>query len=308
MTDKTDALQRFSFVDLPIRGQWVRMEHVLADAFRIKGYPGAIQTLLGQMLAAVAMFADNLKFTGAVALQSHGDGVLTRSLAECRSQRYLRAIAHLDQSNPFPDVADLRAWLGSGQLALSLIPDASAPGQSNQQQYQGFVQLEHATLASDLEHYFASSEQLDTRIYFASTERSTTGLLLQRLPDSDHASEFEMDSAADAWHTLTTLAETVTDAELSTLTTEQLLYRLFNEYPLRLHPARYLRYRCTCTRAKSDQTLQILGPTELQEILQEEGEVAVDCEFCGARYRYDAVDLATLQRNIDTLDPQGPRH
>ncbi len=92
-----DILHRFSFADLPIRGQWVRLEKALGLTTVQRDYPYALQSLLNEMLAAVAMVADNLKFDGAVALQSRGSGVLRRSLAECRNQGLLRGIMHLDE-------------------------------------------------------------------------------------------------------------------------------------------------------------------------------------------------------------------
>ena len=95
-TEDDDQLYRVTFVDFPVRGQWVRLKRTIADAHAVRSYPAAITDLLNQMFAAVAMFADNLKFEGAVALQSRGEGgALIRSLAECRDQQYLRGIAHL---------------------------------------------------------------------------------------------------------------------------------------------------------------------------------------------------------------------
>jgi len=142
-----DRLHRFTFEDVPVRGQWVRLEQSVAAAEAAKNYPQPVKRLLNQMFAAVAMFADNLKFEGAVALQSKGDGALIRSLAECREQKYLRGIAHLDDSRPLPeDPDDLAAWLNHGQLALSLIP----PADTQQAPYQGLVPLQQPTLSENL--------------------------------------------------------------------------------------------------------------------------------------------------------------
>ena len=47
--------------------------------------------------------------------------------------------------------------------------------------------------------------------------------------------------------------------------------------------------------------LRALGPHEVQGIVVERGEVEVGCEFCGQRYRFDAVDvggLFTPQRDL----------
>ena len=67
-----DLLQRFSFQGLPIRGQWVRLTETLSGIAQYQNYPPDVQALLGEMFAAVTMVADNLKFSGAVSLQSQG--------------------------------------------------------------------------------------------------------------------------------------------------------------------------------------------------------------------------------------------
>lgn len=288
-----DVLFRFSFADLPIRGQWVRLQASLHAAGQFHAYPPQASNLLGQMLASVAMIADNLKFSGGVALQSQGSGALRRSLAECRRHTELRGIMHLTDDASFPpSYQDIGAWLRQGQLAITLLPDE----ETGMQPYQGLVALDHGDLAKCLEEYFARSEQLDTRLFFAGrTERgadqSVTGLLLQRLPIHPDASDAERDAAQDAWETLTALAATATDEELAALDAPILLHRLFHEYSCTLQPAKGLQYRCTCTQDRTDQTLMTLGEDDLQALLIERGEITVDCEFCGKRYRYEQADV-----------------
>ncbi len=297
---ENDQLHRFTFENYPVRGQWVRLTQTTQTAHSVNEYPDAIKKLLNEMFAVVSMFADNLKFDGAIALQSKGsDGALIRTLAECRERQYLRGIAHLDpQQTPPQNTDSLAAWLGEGQLALSLIPPADA----DQVPYQGLVALQDGSLADNLESYMLNSEQLPSRLFLVSTPTSVTGLLLQRLPDEDLASEINLDHADDAWHSIVTLANTVTDEELLTLTAETLLRRLFAEYPCRLYPPRSLSYRCTCSRSKSDRTLRVLDAGEIRALFAELGEITVDCEFCGTRYRYDAVDIGTLLNS----DPPAP--
>ena len=288
-----DVIFRFSFADLPIRGQWVRLQASLHAAGQFRAYPPQASNLLGQMLASVAMIADNLKFSGAVALQSQGNGALRRSLAECRRHTDLRGIMHLTDDASFPpSYQDIGAWLGQGQLAITLLPDE----ETGMQPYQGLVALNHGDLAKCLEEYFARSEQLDTRLFFAGrtkrgADQSVTGLLMQRLPIPPDASDAERDAAQDAWETLTALTATVTDAELAALDAPTLLHRLFHEYPCTLQPAKKLQYRCTCTQDRTDRTLMMLGEDDLQALLIERGEITVDCEFCGKRYRYEQADV-----------------
>lgn len=294
----------------------MRLETSLMQATAHRTYPAPIRDLLAKMFAAVAMFADNLKFEGAIALQSRGTGALIRSLAECREQRYLRGIAHLadnvqSDTTPAdltidsndPGAMDLAAWLRgpdgrSGQLALSLIPS------NTEQPYQGLIELSSNSLEANLETYFERSEQLPTQIVFSVTPQSVTGMLLQRLPSRDKAQEIELDGDVDAWETIKMLAKTVTAGELGELEPERLLHRLFHEYPCRLHEPRTLAYKCSCSRAKSDRTLRIMEAAELETILREDGEILVDCEFCAQQYRYDALDIEQIQHGT----PSPPRN
>ncbi|MEM7079059.1 MAG: Hsp33 family molecular chaperone HslO [Pseudomonadota bacterium] len=299
---QSDRLHRFSFDGIPVRGQWVRLSEVIDDATKIRSYPAKVNELLGQMLASVALFADNLKFAGAVALQSRGGGKLLRTLAECRNHTDLRGIAHLQEEAPWPVAQDsLTAWLpaDSSQLALSLVPDDP----QTQAPYQGMIPLQAARLDAVLEAYFAASEQLPTRLYLASdtSGRSAAGLLIQKLPHADDATEVAESTAEAQWEEIQILASTVTPEELLSLNPERLLARLFHELPCRLHPARELRYRCSCTKAKSDRTLLTLGADDVHALLQECNPIEVDCEFCGQRYSYDAIDVAALFER-----PSGP--
>lgn len=294
-----DFLQRFSFPGLPIRGQWIRLDKTLSAMSNYEAYPQGVKILLGEMFAAVTMVADNLKFSGAVSLQSQGDGALARSLAECRDQQYLRGIAHLTEDEArLQPAGTLADWLGNGQLALSLLPDKS----TRMNPYQGLVEIDPAGLATSLERYFEYSEQLQTRLHFASIDGTTTGLLLQRLPDAPDATEAAVAAAQDDWLTLTTLAASVTHHELASLAPQQMLLRLFNEYPCELYNPRKLSFRCTCSTEKSDQTLLVLGRDDLLALASEQPEIHVDCEFCGHRYAYDqqAIDNL-LKRNSSAL-------
>ncbi|MGD8417728.1 MAG: Hsp33 family molecular chaperone HslO [Pseudomonadales bacterium] len=294
MSSQHDVIQRFSFVDGPVRGQWVRLQDVLEVINDHQTYPHNVAALLGEMLAAVALVADGIKFDGAVALQSRGPGPLTTVLAECRSRHLLRGIARWPDAASLPESESLHALLGAGQLALTLIPENA------DQAYQGMVGITDSGLAANLERYFAESEQLPTRLLFAAADDTVTGLLLQRLPDSDHATEIELDHNDAFWEEIGVLASTLTDAELAELDPHTLLRRLFARHTLTVQPPRSLRFSCTCSREKTAATLQAFSREELLELIEEHappkmpGEILVTCEICGAVERFDAIDVHLL--------------
>jgi molecular chaperone Hsp33 len=295
----TDLLHRFSFRNAPIRGQWVRLDDVLGEVCAQQPYPAVVRQLLGQMLAAVAMFADGIKFNGAVNLHCQGDGPLTMLMAECRSQHLLRAIARWDPQLAPVESVPMNELLGNGQLAISLLSDPADAGRSVS--YQGLISLEQRNLADNLEVYFATSDQLPSRLLFASRSTSVTGLLLQRMPAPDDASEIELEHHEALWEEVGVLAGTVSNEELCALAVEDLLNRLFKTHTLNLHPPRNLRFECTCNREKTVAAIATMARSEVLGLLDSQGEITVTCEVCGHLYRYEKFDIHLL------LDPGKPQ-
>jgi len=171
----TDLIQPFSFPELPVRGQVVRLsgswQAILAD----HGYPAVGKALLGQMVAITAMLAHSIKLQGSVVLQTHGDGPLRTAMAECADRATLRGILRFSE----PEAAALTANpLGTGTLAITLQPKRGTP-------YQGRVELHDEPFPASVERYFDRSEQLPTRIRIATTPDQVAGVLVQRLPSAN---------------------------------------------------------------------------------------------------------------------------
>lgn len=292
-----DIIHRFSFAQAPIRGQWVRLDETLAKLFANKPYPAAIRAVLAEMLAAVSLMADGIKFSGAVALQARGSGPVTTVLAECRERHRLRGIARWDETAALdPDARDLSALLGDGQMVVSLLPDTDE--QPDAPAYQGIVSLAAGRLAASLEEYFASSEQLPTRLFLAFDGLRVTGLLLQRLPAATTAGAFELEEHAALWNEAQLLAGTLQAEELARWPVEQLLGKLFHQHLIALQPGRALGFSCTCSPERAERMLTALPRSEILELLEERGALDVTCEICGTRYEYDQIDTLMLYEPV----------
>jgi len=298
-----DRMYRFSFRNAPIRGQWVRLEAVLAELHKRQAYPPGVANLLSEMLAAVALVSESIQFDGAVALQSRSAGPLTTVLAECRQHSLLRGIARWPEDSQPPGGQSLQALLSGGRLAITL---TRPPARDDEQpfSYQGLIELTGDTLASNLESYFENSEQLPTRLFFAggpSTGRgpiksgdTMTGLLLQRLPSSDQATHVELDQDDRHWNDVQQRAVTLDFDKLAGLSPEEFLRQTFLDHTITLHPPRTLSFDCSCSRARSSSTLRSLPKTEIVSLLEERGSITVTCEICGASYDYQPVDIHLL--------------
>lgn len=287
-----DTLRRFIFEHLPVQGRHAHLDASWRAVLEHQDYPAAVRGLLGEALAAAALLSATLKFDGMLTLQIRGTGPVPLLVVQCTSGLNLRGLAHW-RGELRPD-AKLVELVGDGQLAITIEQAQKI------ERYQGIVPFEGASLAASLENYFARSEQLATRLWLHADRDCAAGLLLQMMP--------EREPNADAWRHVTLLADTLNSSELSGLSAQQLLHRLYHEDDVRLFGGAPLAFRCQCSRARIEATLRGLGADEVRAIVREQGRVHVDCEFCGRGYNFDSVDVEALFTSTASPSSSDLRH
>jgi molecular chaperone Hsp33 len=301
-------LHKFLFEGLPVRGMLVR----LTDSWtELQGrrepeqhYPPEVRRLLGEMAAAAVLIQSNIKFNGALVLQIMGDGPVKLAVIEVQQDLSYRATAKV--VGEVAEGAGLQQLLnvhGKGRCAITLDPKDRLPGQ---QPYQGVVPLSDEkgaplqNMAAVIEHYMLQSEQLQTKLVLAADDQVAAGMLIQHLPVQGEANlggstyAEQSEELADAFNRISILAGSLQREELLQLDADTVLHRLFWQERLqRFEPLRP-RFACSCSRERVGAMLQGLGREEVEGIIAERGEVEIACDFCGAHYRYDAVDVAGL--------------
>lgn len=300
-------LTTFVFDGLPVRGMLVRLTDAWQEALRRRQAVGAfapeVRVLLGELTAAAVLMQANIKFNGALVIQVFGDGPVKLAVAEVQPDLAFRATAKV--VGEVPAGARLEALLnvrGQGRCAITLDPRDKHPGQ---QPYQGVVPLhgDHREplqqVSQVLEHYMLQSEQLDTRLVLAADDGIAAGLLIQRLPiegSGNLAGRRNEDDIglSEAYNRIAMLAATLTRTELLTLPGEQVLHRLFSQEEVTVFAPRVPRFVCNCSSERVRGMLRALGREESEGLIAERGLVEVGCDFCGAQYRFDAIDVGEM--------------
>ncbi|MFV0276966.1 MAG: Hsp33 family molecular chaperone HslO, partial [Parahaliea sp.] len=267
---RADAGLRFLFEEADLRGEVVQLESAYADLLALHHYAPGVARLLGEFLAAAVLLATTLKFEGRLTLQARSQGQIPLIMAECSSDLDIRGIARGAGQATSEHFEQL---LAGGQLAITIDP-------ARGQRYQGVVPLEGDNLERCLDNYFAQSEQLNTRLWLTADGRQAAGLLLQQLPPQQITSN---EVRQQQWQHAETLAATITAEELLTLPPAALLHRLYHEDALRLFEPRPVHFRCSCSRERTLGALASLGAEDGESILEEQGLVTMDCEFCNTR-------------------------
>jgi len=278
----SDRLTRFLLPHAGVRGVRVHLHEAWRQIRSREDSPAAVSELLGEAVAASALFTGHAKVDGRLSVQLRGEGRLRTLFAECTAAGTLRAIAQLAEGDDAPPPSrDLRT-LGAGAILAITIENPGARGQ-DPTRYQGLVPLEADSLSGAFEDYFRQSEQLPTRLLLAADEQRAAGLMLQQLP-GDTGDD-------DGWRRANALFDTLAAAEVLDLPADTLLTRLFHEErPERLGD-KPLRFGCSCSRERVAVMLGSLGRDEARAAVID-GAARIRCEFCGQRYEFDpaAVD------------------
>lgn len=273
-----DQFQRFIFEDSQVRGAWVQLGESFQEIGSQAPYPDSVRSVLGEALVASVLMSSTLKFEGTLSLQAQGEGPLRTLMAECSHDRYIRGLARFDEHAVSGE--NLHDMLGEGRMAITITPNKG-------NRYQGVVPREENTLAGCLEEYFERSEQIATSLILFADEHCAAGLLLQRMPGTTEQEN-------DLWERVNHLARTVEASELLELDSETVLHRLFHEETVRLFEPENVAFRCSCSRERTLGALEAIGQEECYSILDEQGQIDMDCQFCHAHYRFDRNDIDHL--------------
>ena len=179
---------------------------------------------------------------------------------------------------------------GQGSMAITIEPRV---GGNN---YQGIVQLSPSGIAASAEVYFGQSEQLLTTIRLAAAPLFVAGdktphwraggLMLQATPEAK--------DIANDWERLFILMKTAEDLELVDveLAPETLLWRLFHEDEVRVHPPEPIAFRCDCNSDRITSILKGYSVQEREGLADPDGIIRASCEFCGTVHQITPEALA----------------
>lgn len=294
-----EYIQPFQIEDLDLRGRIVQISHILDTILNNRHYPYAVARLLAETVLAAAVLARTIKYKGLFTLQTSGNGPVSMMVVDVTSDGMIRACAKYNQekldkilevaTEQEIETSDVRTFLAKGHLAFTV-------DQENQKDtYQGIVDLYGKNIAACIQHYFKTSEQIDTAFKIGVSQNKDghwygTGLMLQRMPsalDKNIASD-----ALDDWRKAMIFMESLTHEEMINrdLPATEILYRLFHEDGVRIFDPQQLYFGCRCSREKLENVLKKFSQEDIQAII-EDGKIKADCEFCGAEYIFQPKDL-----------------
>lgn len=286
----SDATRRFVIGHGAVRGEYVRLRDSWRGLIERRTYPDSVASLLGECLAASALFTSTLKMLqpdGRLSLQIQGGKPVSLLVAECRADLSVRAMARFDAEGVAGAGSSLSDLAEGASFAVTIDPGGDYDS------YQSLVPMEGPSVAVALNAFMLRSEQIESHFVLAADREVCAGLLVQKLPGTGGKADGEVDP--DLWNRIHTLSSTLTREELLGLEGPAILHRLFHQEDVRLHPERPVAFVCRCSKDRIASVLKTFGADEIRGLLADRRTVEVDCDFCGQRFTFSAGEAwATL--------------
>lgn len=312
-----DSVLPFQLDNADIRGRFVRLSKVVDEVLRQHEYPPQVEALLAEAVLLTALIGQTIKPRWKLSLQVRGDGAVTLlatdyygpgaqgELARMRAYASFREDELQDNVAPF----DL---IGGGIFGMLIDQGRDmAP-------YQGITPIAGGSLSACAETYFAQSEQIPTRfgLTFGRSDADTQsrwragGIMIQHMPEASpfasgsepattdgllRASDLVSGDDEENWQRVNILLDTARGDELAGPEAQppDVLVRLFHEESPRVFDTQQLEFGCTCSAERVRSSLATYSSNDISDLVNEDGIVTADCQFCGARYEFQPQELGS---------------
>ena len=286
-----DEMVRAITADGLVRAQAITGRDLVEKARTLHTLLPVATAALGRTLLAASLLGDMLKEDNAsLTLQIKGGGPLGLVLAVSDSGGNVRGYVqnpHVELMEQHPCKLDVGGAVGT-QGTLTVIKDFGY-----KEPYVGTIGLFSGEIADDLAMYFVESEQVPTACalgVLVGLDQSVTaagGYLIQLLPGAGEDVISQIEAGVKKLGPVSAALDRGLDAE-------GLLREVLDGFELDILQTHPVEYRCACSRDRVVRALISLGRQELREMIEEQGQAELSCQFCDKVYRFSREELEEI--------------
>ena len=284
---------------------------VVKDAQSKHGLDAIATVNFGKLLTAAAMMGKDLKVEdGVVSVEISGDGAYGKMVATANMKGHVKGYVGnssnaklIDKDGNFVrDEKGRIKLIGDGIMQVRKDIGLKMP-------FSGMVALENQDIADIVASYFLQSEQIKSVVALGvklnedGSVNRAGGYLIQLLPGAED--DF-VDKLEDKLRKIRSITELL-NGGFSLERIVELLYEDISAFEENTdvdgnHKKKYIEnfeilekseieYKCNCSKETFLKGLITLGKEQIDEILEEQGKIEVECHFCGKKYQFGKEDF-----------------
>lgn len=278
---------------------------MVEKAHELHGTSPLATHLLGRALTGTGLMGLMLREPGfKVTLQFKGDGPAQQVLCTAGSDGSVKGFI----ANPLVDLParedgspDVGGALGIG--VLTCIRDAGM-----KEPYVGKIDFVTGEIADDMTAYFWISEQQQTSVSLGvkldenAEVKAAGGMIIQMLPDATEECISALEKSLPEMPKISELADKVSqDADGRSMESimEEYLRAAFlgmpEEFQIMPLDTLDIGWKCDCSEERLEQVVKSLGAKEISDMIEQDGQAELTCQFCGKSYHFDKEHLEKLK-------------
>ena len=260
---------------------------------------GLGRVLTGAGLMVLLLKNDSDKLT----VLFKGDGPAKQILATATANGDVKGyIANPDVDLPLTKEGklDVGGSLGIGELTV--IKDLGL-----REPYVGTIALVDGEIADDLTAYYFISEQqnsaisLGVKVDVDYTIAAAGGMIIQMLPNAADESIDALEAMLEKLPPITTLVEEAvsenhgkSDEGVLQAMMDRIFAQMPEEYQVETLEFKEMRWHCDCSEERLEKVLMTIGEKDLTDIIEEDGQAELVCQFCCKKYHFDKEHLERI--------------
>lgn len=287
-----DYIVRATAADHQIRAFAITSREMVEQARSIHNTSPVATAALGRLLTAGAMMGSMMKGDAdLLTLQIKGagaiGGITVTADSKARVKGYVDEPMVVLPANAKGKL-DVSGAIGPGTLRV--IKDLGL-----KEPYVGTVELQTGEIAEDLTYYFATSEQVPSSVGLGvllnkdNTLRQAGGFIIQLMPFAEEETISKLEHNLSLINSVTALLD-------QGMTPEQLLERVLDGFDVEITDRMPCSFTCNCSKERVEKALISIGKKELQEMIDEDKPIEVNCHFCGKTYKFDVDELKKMEK------------
>ncbi len=290
MSEYQDYMVRATAADHQIRAFAVTSRKLVEQARIYHNTSPVITAALGRLLTGGVMMGTMMKGENdLLTLQIKCGGAAKGMTVTADSKGNVKGYPQVSDVMLPPNAQgklDVGGALGLG--ILSVIKDMGL-----KEPYVGQVALQTSEIAEDLTYYFATSEQVPSAVGLGvlmnrdNTVKQAGGFIIQLMPYTE-------ESVIAALEQKVAEVTSVTDLQEQGMTPEALLEKLLGEFGVEITDKICVQYACNCSKERVTRAIASIGKMDIQEMIDDNEPIEVNCQFCDKRYVFTPEELKEL--------------
>ena len=277
---------------------------LVQEALNIHNTTPVATAALGRVLTGAGMMGLMLKNErDKLTLIFKGDGPARQILATADGKGNVKGyIADPGVDLPLKENGKLDVGGAIGRGELTVVKDLGL-----KEPYVGTVSLVSGEIAEDLTSYYYISEQQNTAISLGvKIERDYSvgcagGMIVQLLPGASEDAVAALEKIIGDMEPITTLIDKVEDSDADErlrLLSKEIFGRIPQEFTIEELEIKNMDWNCDCSFERLEKILMTIGERDLKEIIEEDGEAELVCQFCLKKYKFDKAHLEKILASI----------